>query len=254
MSITSGVSRRERVRAATLEEIKATARRLLVERGPHNVTLRAIAREMGMTAPGLYRYVPSHEDLVTLLVADLYDELTAWLVRAAGEVGTDSAAARLTVLVRAFRGWAVQHPAEFGLIFGSPMPQAVDESNPKHAAGMRFGAVFITAFFGLWRERPFPVPADDELPEGLARQFIAYRESLAEQIGPEVTQIPLGAFNAFLECWAQLYGVVALEAFNHLHFCLDDVTPFFEVFTARMAAAIGIDQPLPAPPGDAAQT
>ena len=64
MSVTeAGPSRRERVRAATVDEIKAVALRLLVEEGPEAMTLRAIAREMGMTAPGLYRYFPSHEDL-----------------------------------------------------------------------------------------------------------------------------------------------------------------------------------------------
>ena len=63
---------RERLRAATIQEIKATARRLLVTQGPHSVTLRAIAREMGMTAPGLYRYFPSHEDLWQDLCHDTY--------------------------------------------------------------------------------------------------------------------------------------------------------------------------------------
>ena len=57
-------SRRDRLRAATSEEIIQTARRLLVQSGPEAVTLRAIAREMGMTAPGLYRYFDSHEELL----------------------------------------------------------------------------------------------------------------------------------------------------------------------------------------------
>src|SRR5215212_8709266 len=72
---TEPVSRRDRVRADTVREIKETARRVLVEQGPDGLALRAVAREMGMTAPALYRYFSSREDLVENVVADLYDEL-----------------------------------------------------------------------------------------------------------------------------------------------------------------------------------
>ena len=75
------LSRRDRVRAATVTEIKDTARRILVAEGPDGLSLRAIAREMGMTAPALYRYFPSREDLIGALIADLYDELTAAIDR-----------------------------------------------------------------------------------------------------------------------------------------------------------------------------
>ena len=69
------LSRRDRVRAETTEEIKQTARRILVEQGPAAVTLRAIAREMGVTAPALYRYFDSHEELIRRVVGDIFGEL-----------------------------------------------------------------------------------------------------------------------------------------------------------------------------------
>jgi len=72
-------SRRDRVRAATSQEIVATARRLLVEQGVTAVSLRAIAREMGMTAPALYRYYDSHEELLHHLVGDIFTELAGYL-------------------------------------------------------------------------------------------------------------------------------------------------------------------------------
>ena len=68
-------SRRDRLRAATIEEIIPTARRLLVTSGPEAVSLRAIAREMGMTAPGLYRYFGSHEELLRHVIAGIFTEL-----------------------------------------------------------------------------------------------------------------------------------------------------------------------------------
>src|SRR3954467_10049127 len=77
-------SRRDRVRADTVREIKQTARRVLVERGEEGLALRAVARAMGMTAPGLYRYFDSREDLVEHVVADLYDGLLLHLEDARG--------------------------------------------------------------------------------------------------------------------------------------------------------------------------
>ena len=71
------LSRRDRVRAETTAEIKQTARKILVEQGPEAVTLRAIAREMGMTAPALYRYFGSHEDLIQHVVGDIFNEIGA---------------------------------------------------------------------------------------------------------------------------------------------------------------------------------
>src|SRR5690349_1084219 len=95
------VTRRERVRAATVEEIKQTARRLLVEQGPQSVTLRAIAREMGMTAPGLYRYFPNHEELIAAVVADVYDSAAAHLTEVADTVPADEPAHRIVTVAKA---------------------------------------------------------------------------------------------------------------------------------------------------------
>src|SRR5690348_3487579 len=72
-------SRRDRVRADTVRQIKQTARAVLVEQGVDGLALRAVAREMGMTAPGLYRYFASREELVEHVVADVYDELVGEL-------------------------------------------------------------------------------------------------------------------------------------------------------------------------------
>ena len=68
-------SRRERLRAETTEEITATALALLAEGGPDAVTLRAIAREMGMTAGAIYGYFPTRDDLINRLITDVYTSL-----------------------------------------------------------------------------------------------------------------------------------------------------------------------------------
>ena len=88
--------------------------------GPTSISLRAIARELGMSAAALYRYFPSLEALVAEVCADVYDELRA-AVTAAGR-DEPSAAGQLMAMARGFRRWSIGHPQEFGLLFGTPVP------------------------------------------------------------------------------------------------------------------------------------
>lgn len=240
--------RRERVRAATVLEIKETARRLLVESGPAGVSLRAIAREMGMTAPGLYRYFPSHEELWEALCHDLYDELADALERDLARLPDEVAEERLLTAARAFRAWAVNRPREFQLVFGMPLPDVARslDASPESKTGLRFAEVFIRAFVDLWRYRPFDVPPDDGLPPGLVRQLDAYRTAIASAV-PGAGDLPIGAIQIFLQGWVQLYGAVTLEVFGHLGFCLDDPAPFFEVQLLALARMFGLTGPLPPP-------
>ena len=225
-------SRRERARAATTEEIVATARRLLVASGPAAVTLRAIAREMGMTAPGLYRYVASHEDLMGVLVAALYDECTGQLEAARDAAGSDPTD-RLLAAARAFRRWALANPVELGLVFASPVPgyQVADEGIV-HEAGRRFGGVFLGLFVELWHRRPFPVRADDEIDPRLLAELRAWAL-------PDVG-LPHGALEVHLRCWMRLYGAVVLEAFGQVSFAVLDAEPLFELEMATLAEMLGI--------------
>ena len=234
-------TRRERVRAATVEEIKATARRLLVDQGPESVTLRAIAREMGMTAPALYRYFGSHDELLRAVIADVYDELADAIEAARDAYPEERPAERLFAMAREFRRWSVAHRPEFGLVFAAPIPSAVDVPSPLDKAGSRFGAAFIGGFYQLFERRPFPVSADEDLPPALRAQLAAYRDRLCESIGEQVMALPLGSFDTFLASWVQLYGFVALEVFDHLTFALADAEPAFEANLRRVAAALGVE-------------
>src|SRR6266540_4358591 len=207
-------TRRERMRAATLDEIKQTARQLLIDEGPAAISLRAIAREMGMTAPALYRYFTSHEALLDGLCGDLKDELIGELEQARDAVPPDQVGARLQAACRAFRGWAIAHPAEFSLMFASArreVPESVlcvdgVPASPGHEAAQRFGGVFLDLIVDLWHSRHFPV----------------------------------GEAYVFLSGWVRLYGLVALEVFGHLDFAVGDVEPLFDAEIRAMAAQLNL--------------
>ena len=225
-------SRRERARTATAQEILATARRLLVESGPSAVTLRAIAREMGMTAPGLYRYVASHEHLLEQLIAALYAELTGQLERARDDAGPD-VSARLLATARAFRRWGLDHRAELGLLFGSPLPGFdAPPGGPTENEGRRFGAVFLGLFDELWAQRPFPVRPDDRIDPRLVEELGGWRAT--------GSALPLGALEVYLHCWVRLYGAVVIEAFGHVGFAVSDAEPLFERELEAIAGMLGL--------------
>jgi AcrR family transcriptional regulator len=239
-------SRRDRLRAATTQEIIQTARRLLVTEGPEAASLRAIAREMGMTAPALYRYFSSHEELLRHVVGDIFTDLASYVqaaIHAAADVappGIDSDevwAIKLIAGCRAFRAWTLEHVPEFSMIFGSPLPglEALHEVtlDPTIDCGYKFGQIFLDLFGQLYRRRPFPIPADDDIVPSLRGQLARYRQLVG-------TDLPLGALQTFLRCWVLLYGAVSLEVFGHLRFALDDASPMFDLMLADLAPMVGL--------------
>ncbi|TNY38413.1 TetR/AcrR family transcriptional regulator [Thermomonospora catenispora] len=227
-------TRRDRLRAATVEEIIRTARRLLVEQGQDAVTLRAIAREMGMTAPALYRYFDSHQELLTRLVGDLFNELTDVLGEALCTVSPDDLAGKFLVVAREFRRWALAHEREYALLFGNPVPGLdIDRDDFVAECGRRFGRVFMTLFLELWSKSPFPVRSDEEIDPSLRRQLARYRDAMS-------VSLPLGAILVFIQCWVRLQGSVSLEVLGHLGFALDDPAPLFELMLADLAPQLGL--------------
>jgi AcrR family transcriptional regulator len=236
-------NRRERLRAATTAEIKETARRILVTEGPDAVSLRAIAREMGMTAPALYRYFGSHDELIKHVIADIFAELAADIrsAIAAADAGSGGdMTAKVFAACWEFRRWSLGHTREFGLIFATPLPGLhVQKDEITAEKGGQFGNTFFILLLELWRKRPFPVPADDEIDPGLLRQLEQYSDGL----GGLAEGLPLGLLLVFLRCWVRLYGIVSLEVFGHLSFALDDGRPMFELMLSEMAPLVGLQYP-----------
>lgn len=226
-------TRREAARLATHNEILDTARRLLAEGGRANVTLRAVAAEIGMTAPGIYRYFASHDELLAALTDAIAGELADALEAARDTRQPPDAEARITAVCRGFRHWAVTHQREYELLFGLPssppgeLPMPIAVRN-----GPRISGVFFGCFVEVWRKLHFPVRA----PEDLRPELIA---ELSEFVGPVDRDIPIGVVRLFVDCWVRLYGMVTLEVFGHMRFALRDVRPLFEATLHEMGAALG---------------
>ena len=240
-----GASRRERVRAATTQEIKETARRFLVEQGPDAVTLRAIAREMGMTAPALYRYFDSHEELLRNVIGDVFAEIAGDVRVAIQQVAADGMAAKFAASAREFRRWSLNHPREFALVFGSPLPGIdLNHTDIADKSGQEFMGVFLALYLELWQKQPFAVPAPDTIDPVLRAQLESFRDSVG-------APLPAGAILSFAYCWVRLYGMVSMEVYGHLSWVLDDAEPMFEMMLREIMPVLGLQDPDPRAGGPA---
>jgi AcrR family transcriptional regulator len=194
----------------------------LVTGGAQAISLRAIARDMGMTAPAIYRYFPSLDALIVDLAGDLLNELREHL-EAARDAAGDSPVAQLAATARAFRNWSVRHPVEFGLVFGSLVPGVdafPDNCTNEDDPGARLGAVFIVPLLELWHRSPIPLPPPAQVDHRLAESLGPMRERHRE--------LPVEVARLMLSGWTMLYGLVSTEVYHQLRWAVSDPEALFE--------------------------
>lgn len=222
---------RARVRAEMIEEIKTTARGYLATDGA-NLSLRAVARDMGMVSSALYRYFASRDDLLTALIIDAYDAIGA-----AAEAGDAAVTDRADLLgrwlgaCRAVRAWALANPAEYALIFGSPVPgyQAPTDTVP---AASRTPRVLIGLVKEGYDSGAIPDPGDD-LPDDVREDLAGLRERA-------VPGVPEALLARAMLGWTQLFGAVSFELFGQLNTMVEARDPYFDHQMRHTAAVIGL--------------
>lgn len=223
-------ARRERLRAATIAEIKQTALALMHEQGTTNVTFTDIARAMGVTPPALYRYFADHGELLTALITDGYDDLGRAVAQARDAVAGDDLAGRWLAAAEGYRQWARREPQQFALIFGLPVPGyvATQEGPTTEAAKRAMGQ--LAAIFGeaMRRGRLGPPRVRDVHPAIEACAAVK-----AEELG---AAFPADTFQAMLHGWASLHGFIVLEAYGHFDWMEPEARDALFVSHATLAA------------------
>ncbi|MFJ6615929.1 TetR/AcrR family transcriptional regulator [Streptomyces sp. NPDC091289] len=219
-------------RQATLLEIRTTARQLLCEHGPSGVTINAVARQMGMSGPAVYRYYNSHDALVEAIITDFYQELTETMMAARDTCPPDRPGKRLLLTCRAMRAWALEHPNEFSWLFASPVTSAAkpDEESPRQQAGQQFESVFLDQLGEVWKKAPYPVRPFADLAPSTQRQMTDYSARTNSTLPPE-------ALHMFLSSWIKLYGLLCMEILGQLDFAYSDLEPVFEENLYELCAA-----------------
>lgn len=225
-------TRRERAREATISEIKQIARAHLEAEGAAVLSLRAVARDLGMVSSAVYRYFPSRDALLTALIVDSHGALGDVLEAADGAVRRDQFRARWAAVAGAVRGWALAHPADWALLFGTPVPShsAPDDTTP---AGARLPLALVRLLDDAHRAGALATPAAGPTPRALRPSFTRIRQRFAATV-PDV------ALAAGLAAYALLVGAVSLEVFGHTAVLVDDADALFRTEVERAAALVGL--------------
>jgi AcrR family transcriptional regulator len=203
-------TRRARVRAATTEEIKQTARRLLVAQGPEAVSLRAIAREMGMTANAIYGYFATRDDLVTTLINDVCTALADAVDAAWEATSADDPATRIRAWASAFRNWSLGNPQGFRLIFGDPVPgYRAPDGGPAPDAVRRICTGLTALAAAAW-------PYAAHLYRDSRFDWSDFDPGLLDDVRPAFPELPPAAVALALRIRGHLHGFVSLEVYGHM--------------------------------------
>jgi AcrR family transcriptional regulator len=222
-------SARERVRAELTADITDAARRQLADVGAAALSLRAVAREVGMVSSAVYRYFPSRDDLLTRLIIDGYDDLGA--AAEAADDPTAPPAERWLAVCRAVRDWAKAHPHEYALLYGSPVPgyQAPKDTVP---AASRVGIVLGRILGEAAQAGLLPDASGERDPGLVSADAVAV-------LGGEHPALDDAVRVRALMAWSAVYGTISFELFGHFVGSVEDGDRYFDRAMAELAALIG---------------
>lgn len=188
------------------------------EQGAASLSLRAIARELGMVSSAVYRYFPSRDELLTRLIIDSYDRLGEAVESADAAVKRrGDFPARFRAMTNAIRTWAIDNPSDYALLFGTPVPgyaAPIDTIGP--ASRYTFAMVQLVAEMEAAGHT-----AHDKVPSPLRRDYSRFRARFGVSVSDSMLMKGMSA-------WANVMGVINLELFGHLHNVVDTPGALFE--------------------------
>jgi AcrR family transcriptional regulator len=223
---------RERVRAELIGEITEVARRHLARDGAAGLSLRAVAREMGMVSSAIYRYFPSRDDLLTALIIDGYNAVGEAVEKADAACTRADHMGRWLAVCHAVRDWAVAHPQEYALLYGSPVPgyQAPQDTIvPATRTAVVFGRIVSDAH----REgRLDPLGGYPPAPASFAHDAGAIREAVVPDVPDDVVARAVTG-------WPGLFGAVSFELFGQYNNVITDLAAVYDYAMRGLGRYIG---------------
>ncbi|HYO89847.1 MAG TPA: TetR/AcrR family transcriptional regulator [Candidatus Limnocylindrales bacterium] len=217
---------------ATRAHILETARAQMALFGTAGIGLRAIARELGLTAPALYRYFPSLDDLITALIVENFTAL-AEALETARDQAVGGPVERLRAVMMAYRAWAVARATDFQLIYGNPIPGYHAPSEVTVPIVVR-GFVVIVGLIeeALQSGALAPRLPYDHIPPATA----AYLHEVIERDGYPVSA---QALYLAIVSWTAGHGTIVLEMFHHLQPVIGDAAIFYAAQVERLLDSFG---------------
>ncbi len=246
---------RERARAEITAEIIEAGRRHLATDGAAGLSLRAIARELGMASSAVYRYMASRDELLTKLIIDAYDSLGAAAEAMEALPDRRDLIGRWSAVCQAVRNWAIANPNEYALIYGSPVPGYVAPADTIAPASRVANLLVQILVEAVGRRGPTADGSDGSVTGSGRSGLVAdggyggpVADAAARALEPILTQlsaaVPDAAMQTGLMVWAALFGTVSLELFGQFHNVVGegpgDREAFFAECVRRWAAQLGL--------------
>jgi AcrR family transcriptional regulator len=227
-------NRRARLREQTSAEIKAIALKLMAGGGPDAISLRAIAREMGMTAGAIYSYFPTRDDLITTLIGDVYTSAVQAAESARDTVPESDPGGRIMAWAQAMRAWALANPEGFRLIYGDPVPgYQPPEDGPGKAAELRACTGLIGLVAAAW-------PSARTRQPGGHYDWADFDPGLVAHVREDFPALPPVALAVTLRVWGRMHGLLALEIYGHLRTLIHDPATVYRDEMRDLITSLGL--------------
>lgn len=232
--VSTASTARERARAEITREIVEVGRAHLAREGAAALSLRAVARDLGMVSSAVYRYVPNRDALLTLLIIDAYNSVGGAVEGADAAQRRSDLPGRFLAIARAVRGWAIEHPHEYALIYGSPVP---GYAAPEDTIGpaTRVPMVLIGVLVDMVADGRAPQPR--RLPRKVRASLAPMMQAVPDTVSEDLMLRGLSS-------WGTLLGTISLELFGHLHNVVEEDpalrAAFFDHQMTRVAVDLGL--------------
>jgi AcrR family transcriptional regulator len=198
---------------------------LIAEKGAPALSLREVAREMGLVSSAIYRYFPTRDDVLTALIVDAYNDLGAFAERAAARVSNDEPRRRLHAAASAIRKWAKSNPNEYALLYGSPVPgyEAPPFTvEPAARVALVLGSIVVDA----WQRSNLRTEDDESAMKGVLET------RALDEVMPGV---PEAVRALSLMVWSQIFGCISFELFGHFVGTVRNANRFFVIVVDEAA-------------------
>jgi AcrR family transcriptional regulator len=222
------------MRDLTIAEIKATARQQMAESGTAAISLSAIARAMEISAPALYRYFASRDDLVTALIVDAFTALADAIEAAELAVQSEACGPKIQASCLAYREWAITHPVDFQLIYGNPISGYVAPADITVPLARRPFDGLLRLFLEAYQTGELVVPAEyAPVPAGVSAHFATW-------LPKAIHDFPDALLCLITSGWARIHGMVMLELFEHLGPVVGDSAAFYRYELGAFLQQLGM--------------
>jgi AcrR family transcriptional regulator len=229
---TAAPSRRDRLRAATIAEIKSAALAQMASGGADTISLRGIARDMGMTPRAIYTYYDTRDALISALIADVYNSVAGLLETAQASAAGQGPAAQLLAVAATYRDWAVTSPDQFQLVYGNPVPgYRRPPDGPAAEAEHRACAVLLRLVSAAW---PTPQAAEEH-------DWNEFKPGFTAAVRAAFPHLPPAAAAVALRLWGRMHGLVALEVYGHLDTQIADPARLYRQEMLDLARTLGLN-------------